>query len=41
MIWDFTEFRSNKKNENMTFYIQLILNFPLNMQAAIFHLSVT
>ena len=49
MIWAFTEFRTNKKNENMTFlmkilqelvlkhvYILLILNFPLNMQAAIF-----
>jgi hypothetical protein len=63
MIWGFTEFRTNKKNENMTFlmkilqglvlwrilqglmlkhvYILLILNFPLNMQAAISHLSVT
>jgi hypothetical protein len=54
MIWAFTEFRTNKKNENMTFlmkilqglmlkhvFILLILNFPLNMQAAIFPLSVT
>jgi hypothetical protein len=54
MIWGFTEFRTNKKNENMTFlmkilqglmlkhvYILLILNFLLNMQAAIFPLSVT
>jgi len=54
MIWGFTEFRTNKKNENMTFlmeilqglvlkhvYILLILNFPLNMEAAISHLSVT
>jgi hypothetical protein len=58
MIWRFTEFRTNKKNENMTFFnenftrvdvkallylidILLILNFPLNMQAAIFPLSVT
>jgi hypothetical protein len=54
MIWGFTEFKTNKKNENMTFlmkilqglmlkhvFILLILNFPLNMQAAIFPLSVT
>jgi hypothetical protein len=54
MIWGFTEFRTNKKTENMTFlmkilqglmlkhvYILLILYFPLNMQAAIFSLSVT
>jgi len=54
MIWGFTEFRTNKKNENMTFlmkilqglvlkhvYILLILNFQLNMEAAISHLSVT
>jgi hypothetical protein len=53
MIWGFTEFRTNKKNENMTFlmkilqglmlkhvYILLILKFQLNMQAAIFPLSV-
>jgi hypothetical protein len=53
MIWGFTEFRTNKKNENMTFlmkilqglmlkhvYILLILNFLLNMEAAISHLSV-
>ena len=52
MVWGFTEFKTNKKNENMTFlmkilqrlvlkhvYILLILNFPLNMQAVIFHLS--
>jgi hypothetical protein len=50
----FTESRTNKKNENMTVfyeilqglmlqrvYILLILNFPQNMQAAIFPLSVT
>ena len=54
MIWGFTEFRTNNKNESMTFsmkilqglvlkhvYILLILNFPLNMEAAISHLSVT
>ena len=54
MIWGFTEFRANKKNENMTFLMKilqglvlkhvnilLILNFPLNMEAAISHLSVT
>ena len=54
MIWGLTEFKTNKKNENMTFlmkilqglvlkhdYILLILNFPVNMEAAISHLSVT
>jgi len=54
LICGFTESRTNKKNENMTFfmkilqglmlkhvYILLILNFPQNMQAAIFPLSVT
>ena len=55
MIWGFTVFRTNKKeNENMTVlmkilqglvlkhvYVLLILNFQLNMEAAISHLSVT
>ena len=54
LIWGFTDSRTNKKNENMTFfmnilhglmlkhvYILLILNFPQNMQAAIFPLSLT
>ena len=53
MIWGFTEFRTNKKMKMTFLmkilqglvlkhvYILLILNFPLNMEAAISHLSVT
>ena len=53
MIWGFIEFRTNKKMKmtfSMKIlqglmlkhvYILLILNFPLNMQVAISHLSVT
>jgi hypothetical protein len=51
MIWGFTEFRTNENMTFLMkilqglmlkhVYILLILNFPLNMQAAIFSLSVT
>jgi hypothetical protein len=53
MIWGFIEFRTNKKIKMTFLmkilqglmlkhvYILLILNFPLNMQAAIFPISVT
>jgi hypothetical protein len=49
MIWGFTEFRTNENMTFLMkilqglmlkhVYILLILNFPLNMQAAIFNIS--
>jgi len=51
MIWGFTEFRTNENMTFLMkilqglmlkhVYILLILNIPLNIEAAIFHLSVT
>ena len=29
MIWDFTEFRTNKKNENMTFLMKILQGLVL------------